>query len=263
MGKIVTFSFDDGRSNNYEAAEILSSYGYQGTFHITTGYVDGTWKSPTGWKSAGTPLSIEQVISLRNQGHEISLHGDKHLTEKEDFSVAYSKLEQWGVIKKCEHIGFSLPNSQVDKFVLSTFIQSLKDSPLLYIRCGRHPNSTSFYKKIFYAIYRVSGNALAYQIFNSQNYNDLNVINRFSLYSVVVKASDTPGNLIKYTANLPDNSYVIFMMHSILNNTDSLYGSDSWYWDKKNLIQICNMIQNDDNISVKTIAQTIRLMSED
>ena len=54
----IVFSFDDGRIDFIDSSRILSKYGLVGTFHITTGFVDGSF--------VGTDLaSLHTVDKIR------------------------------------------------------------------------------------------------------------------------------------------------------------------------------------------------------
>ena len=39
----IVFSFDDGRSDAYDAYKMMAKYELRGRFHITTGFIDGTY----------------------------------------------------------------------------------------------------------------------------------------------------------------------------------------------------------------------------
>ena len=52
--KYVSFTFDDGRRDNFTCAyPVMKKYGIPGTLFCTTGYIDGTWQKDESWHSAG------------------------------------------------------------------------------------------------------------------------------------------------------------------------------------------------------------------
>ena len=48
--KYVSFTFDDGRRDNFTYAyPVMKKYGIPGTLFCTTGYIDGTWQKDESW----------------------------------------------------------------------------------------------------------------------------------------------------------------------------------------------------------------------
>ena len=112
--KYISFTFDDGRRDNYlYAYPIMKKYGIKGTLFCTTGYIDESWKKDESWHSAGEPIHVEELRELEDNGWELALHGDKHTTEVNDLKCASKKMEQWGFVNR--PIGFSMPNSNIAK----------------------------------------------------------------------------------------------------------------------------------------------------
>lgn len=67
-GGMVSFTFDDGHQTHGSiVAPALEERGWNGTFYITTSYLDG-----------GVSLSGAQVVALHENGHEIGSHGVTH-----------------------------------------------------------------------------------------------------------------------------------------------------------------------------------------
>ena len=55
--KYVSFTFDDGRRDNFTCAyPVMKKYGIPGTLFCTTGYIDGTWQKDESWHSAGEAI---------------------------------------------------------------------------------------------------------------------------------------------------------------------------------------------------------------
>jgi peptidoglycan/xylan/chitin deacetylase (PgdA/CDA1 family) len=134
--KYVSLTFDDGRRDNYTYAyPIMRKRNLPGTLFCTTGYIDGTWKKPAAWASAGEAITVEQLKEMQEAGWEIALHGDKHTTDVDDFRVASGKTLKWGFTKR--PIGFSIPNSSVAQETLNALADAYLGPELAYIRAGR------------------------------------------------------------------------------------------------------------------------------
>ena len=145
----VIFSFDDGRADSINASRILAKHSLVGTFHITTGFVDGSFQTNT-FGVGREPLTIEQLIELKKEGMEISSHGDNHIMETEDFNNSFKKLKNWGLIKN-DKVGFSIPNSRYTKEALDSFLKE-NEKTLYYVRGGRSPKCYSFISKVNYLL---------------------------------------------------------------------------------------------------------------
>ena len=131
--RYISFTFDDGRRDNYlYAYPIMKKHDIKGTLFCTTGYIDGSWEKDESWHSAGEPIHVEELKELGDNGWELALHGDKHTTEVNDLEYASKKMEQWGFINR--PIGFSMPNSNIAKEKLNAVIDTYLGSELLYIR---------------------------------------------------------------------------------------------------------------------------------
>ena len=108
--KYVSVTFDDGRADNFDIAfPIMQKYELTATLFCTTGYIDGSWDGSASWKSADKPMTQANLMVLKEAGWEISLHGDRHITDADDLAVAEHKLRQWGLLSDTP--GFSIPTS--------------------------------------------------------------------------------------------------------------------------------------------------------
>lgn len=240
--KYISLTFDDGRADNYEFAfPIMKSYGVTGTIFCTTGYIDGSWKKPDDWKSAGKAITIEQLQELQSSGWELGLHGDKHTTEVYDLSVALDKMKTWGF--SGSSFGFSMPNSRIDEQKLHDFVNRYLQREVLYIRKGRRIDTSKFSSKALFALYCLFGNQHAYNLFNKQNITAVDNIDREGIYSVVVRNNDNPQMLLNFINFVPDETWIVFMFHSILPPDSPLYGSDPWNWSRAKFDLFCAEIK--------------------
>ena len=130
--KYVSFTFDDGRRDNFTCAyPVMKKHGIPGTLFCTTGYIDGTWQKDESWHSAGEAIHVDELKELQQNGWELALHGDKHTTEVHDLKCASQKMTQWGFSTR--PIGFSMPNSNIGKEKLDAVVDAYLGSELLVL----------------------------------------------------------------------------------------------------------------------------------
>ena len=240
--KYVSFTFDDGRRDNFTYAyPVMKKYGIAGTLFCTTGYIAGTWQKDESWLSAGEAIRIDELKELQQNGWELALHGDKHTTEVEDLKCASQKMAQWGFRNR--PIGFSMPNSNIAKEKLDAVIDRYLGSELLYIRAGRQINTKSFSARALYALYTYGHLQWAYNKFNNVNLTDLSRINKKQIYSVVVRCKDDPEMLARFIEQIPDNTCAVLMLHSILPEDSKHYGTDPWNWSVARFEEFCKEIK--------------------
>lgn len=257
--KYVVFTFDDGRRDNFTYAyPIMKKYGIVGTLFCTTGYIDGTWKKDDSWHSAGEAIHVAEMKKLQQNGWELALHGDKHLTEVDDLRLASQKMAQWGF--KNRPIGFSMPNSNVEEEKLNAVIDTLLGSELLYIRAGRQIDTKSFSARALYALYTYGHIQWAYNRFNNKSLIFLNEIDRKQIFSVVVRCRDNPEMIARFIEQSPDNTCVVLMLHSILPEDSRYYGTDPWNWSYARFEKFCKKIEimmTTKKVEVATLEQII------
>lgn len=230
--KYIVLTFDDGRDDNYiYAFPILKNYSFPATIYCTTGFIDGTWKKKDDWYSTDKPISIEQLHELKNNGWEIGLHGDKHITDLSDSNIAIKKITNWGLFE--DYIGYSFPDSILDEEKLSDFKKYLFPQKIAYLRRGRKINTSKFSSKILFGLYTFCGSQKAYNLFNKNNIQSLNDVDFENVYSVVIRFKDEPKMISNFIASSPDNSLIVLMFHSILPRNHLLFGKDPWNWEDK------------------------------
>lgn len=244
----IVLSFDDGRSDAYEAYKILKQHNLVASFHITTGFIDGSFKT-NQFGIDREPLTIEQLKEMSQNNMGISSHGDKHIMDYKDFSTSITKLNNWG--KNTEKYGFSVPNSDYKKESLSNFINDNK-TKLSYVRVGRNPKCYTLISKINYAIYHLFKFQFAYNYFNK--FNLINDINKWELYSLVIKSDTKTKSLIKFINKYKNtNNTLIIMLHSIVDKS-----RNKWEWSISNFVKLCKYLkeeQDKNNIKVLTLEE--------
>lgn len=239
--KYVSFTFDDGRRDNFTCAyPIMKKYGISGTLFCTTGYVDGTWRKEESWHSAGEAIRVDELKELQKNGWEVALHGDKHTTDIADLKRALNKMKQWGFTTR--PIGFSMPNSKIEKEKLDTVINTYLGSELLYIRTGRRIDTKRFSAKALFALYTYGHIQWAYNRFNNENVTDLDLVDSKQIYSVVIRCKDDPEMVAKFIEQIPDNTCAVLMLHSILPEDSQYYGTDPWNWSCAKFEKLCKRV---------------------
>lgn len=255
--KFISFTFDDGRSDNYLLAKrIMDKYNFRGTVYVTTGFIDGTWEGQDILQSPTRPLTVEEINRLNSSGWEIGLHGDKHKTHKDDMRTALDKLQFWGITNG--NWGISIPNSSASEAEINTLLESEYGEKIVYIRRGRKCNTAKFKNKVLYVLYSVLKSKLAYRRFNADNVFSYRDRNSSNVPSVVVKSNDRADLIIDFIKTLPDNSVVVLMLHSILSSEHAMCGKDPWSWDEKNFEALCSGLKDladNNNLQVKTLME--------
>lgn len=235
----IVFSFDDGRIDSYNASRILAKYGLSGSFHITTGFIDGTY-STNDFGVGRLPLTIEMLNEMISMGMEISSHGDRHIMHKNDFLNSLAKLDSM-LKRNSERTGFSVPNSKFNELSLKQFGQSVEDR-LLYIRVGRSAKCYTLLNKLRYFFYH---KFYMYSLFKSFNKNNvLDEIDIFKIYSLVVKSDTRIEHLIKFIDDYKNSdSTLVLMFHSITEKP-----KDVWEYRQSDFIKLCEYVSSETKI---------------
>lgn len=250
MKKIV-LTFDDGRIDNYTNVFcLLKKYEIQATLFITTGYIDGSWKN-NKWKSARDPLSIQHIKEMKKYGIEIALHGDRHTTNLDDFNVSMEKIKDWGLFDETG-IGFSIPNSDVDNDMIKLIKDRYHDE-LLYVRGGRKCDTKKVKFKVLYTLSYYFHSQKAYNKFNYMNIVAENSSITEFVPSIVVKSKDRVEEIIGFVKQMPRDAICVLMFHSILDENDILYMTDSWCWSVNKFEKLCAALSNAEDVQVTTL----------
>ena len=223
--KRIFITFDDGRKDNYENSFlILKEAGLKATFFITTGFIDGTFITD-GFGKGRAPLSLEELQAMKDAGMEIACHGDRHITDVCDFNVAFQKLQAWGLIgEKCS---FSMPNSILDKESFLDFVEKC-GSKITSVRGGRDAACYTLLRKASFVTLRVSQTYPAYSFFNKPNIIK-DEHRRCPWPSLVIRKEDKLSLLCRFLDNMPQDSSIVLMFHSIVEDPTS-----TWEWSLSN-----------------------------
>lgn len=238
----IVFSFDDGRVDSYDAYRLLKKYNLVASFHITTGFIDGTFKTDAFGENR-QPLSIEQIKEMISNGMDVSSHGDKHIMNSEDFRASLIKLRSYGVSSL--KIGFSVPNSRFNPEELKNFVDDNNDN-LLYVRVGRSKKCYSLFSKANYFLYHVFHWQVFFNFFNKNNL--LFSVNKHEINSLVMLNDSNCKNLIKFIRKYQNTAAtLVLMFHSIVDEP-----KNKWEYSKKQFESICKFVSK--NTNIKTLA---------
>ena len=244
----IVFSFDDGRIDFIDSSKILSKYGLVGTFHITTGFVDGSFETDA-FGIGRKALTIQQLQEMDKEGMEISSHGDKHIMDTKDFNESLRKLKEWNLVKN--GVGFSIPNSKYSMEELEKFISENKES-LLYVRGGRSPKCYTLLSKINYVLYKFLKLQCAYNYFNKYNLNDSLDVDKV-IYSTVITKNIKSKNLINFiNKHKQENKVLVLMFHSVVDNP-----SNKWEYSKTEFEKICEYVSSCKDIENGTLSSLL------
>lgn len=245
---IVVFTFDDGRNDSYDAANILSNNNISGTFFVTTGFVDGTFQTKA-FGNDREPLTIENLKMMKLKGHEVASHGDKHITKKSDFEESFHKIQRWGL---CENsIGFSVPNSKISGKELISFCDDNK-SILKYVRVGRNSRCYTFINKIKYCLYRFIKAQFLFNAFNKHNINQEPTGSFPIFYSIVIKKDTRRKNVERFLQKFKGKDcIVVLMFHSIVKKANN-----EWEYSLFDFENICEYVSTN-SIKTATLSEVV------
>lgn len=229
----VILSFDDGRCDTYfNSFRIIKKYNLTASVHITTGFIDNTFKTDefgVGMK----PLTISEIKEMNEYGIDISSHGDKHVIEPSDYFISKNKIISW--VSK-NRIGFSVPNSSASKTQIDEFLKDTKYDPL-YVRVGRNLKCKSFFNKARYVVYKMLKFQLAFNKFNKINLNTID--DKYFIKSCVIKAHTRAKSVINFIKKYHSNDYTfVLMLHSVCDDP-----SNQWEWSTKNFDTLCSSLK--------------------
>ena len=241
----VCLSFDDGRSDQYtNAFQILKEFGLTASFHVTTGFIDGSF----GDGCFGTnrlPMTKAQLVEMKDSGMDISSHGDKHVMNSEDYALSVDKLNEWGVGQG--KIGFSVPNSAYSHDELAKFVKENKN--ISYVRVGRHNKCYSFLNKIRFVLYNKLHFPMCYNSFNRHNL--MFSPDKYSFYSLVIRNTTRFKDLKKFLEiHSNKDCALVIMLHSVIEEP-----KNCWEWSMSNFKQLCQFLSESPNLKVENLQQ--------
>lgn len=133
--KAVTFSFDDGVTQDIRLVEILNRYGLKSTFNLNSGLMGMTAENPDAlgrWHHKLTPQECKELYA----GHEVAVHTVTHptLVGLPEDEIVYQVEEDRKVLEKLfgyPIVGMAYPNGPNDDRVAGVI---KNNSPIRYSR---------------------------------------------------------------------------------------------------------------------------------
>lgn len=147
--KAVTFSFDDGVTQDIRLLEILNKYGLKGTFNINSGLLGLPGKLERNWGTVNhTKVKASQVKDLY-AGHEIAVHSLTHPTLvglDEETIIRQVEEDRKALEELCGYpiVGMAYPNGPNDDFVAGVIA---KNTPIRYSRTTESTHSFTVQKE--------------------------------------------------------------------------------------------------------------------
>ena len=148
--KAVTFSFDDGVTQDIRLIEILNKYGLKGTFNLNSGLLGlpNTEFVCNGRTITHTKINPSSLKSIY-QGHEIAVHSLTHptLTTLNDEAVVWQVEEDRKLLERlCGYpvVGMAYPNGPNDDRVAGLIE---KNTPIKYSRTVKSTHSFAVQKE--------------------------------------------------------------------------------------------------------------------
>lgn len=255
---MISFSFDDGRIDNYKVAvPILRKYGLKATFNITTGYVD---KTGVGLPFPLPPMSIDNVMEIYNDSlFEIAGHGDMHQNDYVDISRGIAKLENWlSGGDKFDKVGFASPGTCFIKD--QSTVNKLKTINVKYIRLSIKYNRFRLLKVLCRKIARATKLAVFYKYaYKDTCFNSLEDIYVPSIPVLHQTTFNQIKTIIDYAVT--SNKHVVLMLHSIVNKGEEAY-EDNWSMDACMFEKLCSLLKELQDSGKCEVLTTMELISK-
>ena len=258
----ISFSFDDGRIDNYtKAYPILKKHNLPATFNITTGYIEG--KIRKGTLTYADPMNIDMVKEIyQDSTMEIAGHGYWHRNTLEDIVLGVGKLNallnlSWGVI-----CGFASPGTGLDIDYYQKHKRELRDNGIEYVRLSlrylSHPQIKTFIRKV--------SRVLPFPFLYKWAYLDtlMDSIEDDLIYSVPVLSSISISQLKSLIKGaIRRKKICVLMFHSIVEDGDI---RDHWDYERSKFEELCRYFaeaQQKGLLEVVTSKKAYQLLKEE
>ena len=251
----ICLSFDDARKDNYTVVyPILKKYGLCATLNVTTGFV---MREPEAMNAAKgyEPMTKENVIELYQSGvFEIAAHGHHHKNTQEDIKQGVEVLTDWlGEEWHNNGVGFASPYDAIGEDRFNAEKKFFEETNIVYVR-------GNCYLRNFW--HRLYNKVLPLIVKDKERYSYccakqcMQSPKKRSFYRSVGTTFDTSLEFWKSVIDKAayDGKICIFMIHSVLNPKDAMYG-DKYSYDSNRFEKLCQyLIQLVDagKIEVKT-----------
>lgn len=238
---IVSFSFDDGRIDNYTIAyPILKKYRIPATFNITTGYVEG--KIVVESLTHAYPMTIGMVKELYSDPeYEIAGHGYWHKNTLNDILDGVEKLREDLELESLgEQIGFASPGTSLDLKYYQTIKNELRNHGICYVRLSKRYLSSPRLK----VLCRKAARIFHWPFLFRYAYQDtlVNEIKDNLLYSVPILASTTICEIKALIHKaIKEKKACVLMWHSIVPSDEII---DNFDYDVRKFEELCRWLKD-------------------
>lgn len=255
----VSFSFDDGRIDNYTIAyPMLKHYQLPATFNITTGYVEGKFQK--GRLTYADPMNMQMVEELFcDPLMEIAGHGYWHMNTVEDIVQGVTELRRHLNVSDVTINGFASPGTGLNMGYYHEHKQELVDHSIEYVRLSlrylSNPRRKTFVRKV--------SRVLSFPMLYRLAYQDtlMDTVEDGIVYSVPVLSSISVAqlkSLISYAIKY--KKVCILMLHSIVEDGKV---HDNWDYEKskfEDLYHYLSVMQQQGQLEVVTSQKAYELL---
>jgi len=229
----VSFSFDDARGDFFDVYRIMKQRNMAFTLNVTTGYVDRT-SSKMNWPCGKDPITLEQLKEIVDyKKSEISLHGNDHNNEIANVRLGNDKIKNWFPFISGEKLGFASCCSRlpIDEYLDNKWM----NENTLYLRASFRIKSYSlirvFSRKLWHIFPFTQLFTIAYGDTVMHNGDNPRII-----YALPVTNEMTVKELLGLVKiAIKENGYLVFMMHSIM---DDISNEDPWSYSTEKFVNL-------------------------
>ena len=259
----ISFSFDDGRIDNYTIAyPILKKHQLPATFNITTGFVEGKFEK--GALTYADPMTVDMVKGIyQDSTMEIAGHGYWHKNTFEDILQGKKELERHLEINDKSIIsGFASPGTGLNRNYYFAHKDELTSEGIQYVRLSlrylSHPQIKTFIRKV--------SRVLPFPFLYKWAYLDtlMDSIEDDLIYSVPVLSSISISQLRSLIKGaIRRKKICVLMFHSIVEDGDI---RDHWDYERSKFEELCRYLaeaQQKGLLEVVTSKKAYQLLKEE
>lgn len=260
--KYIVLSFDDGRKDFYQyALPILKKYNLNATLNVITDFI-GKSDLCAFASGGGICMSLSEIVECSKYGIEIANHSANHTNSIEKILKGQEKLKE--LLGKSSRIGFASPSSVICSENFSNYSHLQKNNIIEYFRSGNQLRRDGYFHLFLWLLYKMTKFTRFFCWYNNRNYIDLKKekLNGF-FPSVTCNAETEKYSIIRFIKEMPENSAVILMFHSILPKDSPYFGKDKWYNSTDDFASICAFLASHNDIKVVTNMQLKDLITSE
>ena len=256
----VSFSFDDGRIDNYHVAyPILKKYNLPATFNITTGFVEGKFKK--GVLTLAEPMDLQMVDKLYHDTlMEIAGHGYWHKNTIEDILKGVYELKNH-LMHPGGISGFASPGTALDLNYYHEHQMEFNENGIEYVRLSLRYLSSPRLKTFIRKASRVFSIPFLYRLAYEDTLMDS--VEDGILYSVPVLSSVSFAQLkALLDCSVKKKKVCILMFHSIVEDG---HIRDNWDFEKSKFDKLCHYLSEASKaglLNVVTSREAYKLLKE-